>query len=93
MSSPFFAQQSSNSSLQQNQHIDIIRVYEKVVEDGYTSIQIYETLAQSNYERGNYTDAKKWFEKWFKEENPEKVDYLKYLKTLRVLNELKNSKH
>lgn len=89
-----FAQQSDVASLQQNQEIDIVKVYEKVVEDGYESVQIFEKLAISNYERGNYTDAKKWFEKWFsKDKNPETIAYLKFSKTLEALNELDKAKH
>lgn len=89
-----FAQHSNVASSQQNQSIDIIKVYEKVVEDGYESIQIFEKLAVTNYERGNYTDAKKWFEKWFsKDKNPETIAYLKYSKTLEALNELDKAKH
>ena len=89
-----FAQQSEVTSSPQNQNIDIIKVYEKVVEDGYESIQIFEKLANSNYERGNYTEAKKWFEKWFnKDKNPVNIAYLKYSKTLKALNEFDMAEH
>jgi tetratricopeptide (TPR) repeat protein len=85
-----FAQQSDVASI----NIDVIKVYEKVVEDGYESAQIFEKLANSNYERGHYSDAKKWFEKWFsKDKNPEAIAYLKYSKTLNVLNEPEKAKH
>ena len=89
-----FAQQSKVASLQKSQDIDIIKVYEKVVEDGYESIQIFEKLANSNYERGNYSEAKKWFEKWFnKDKNPVNIAYLKYSKTLKALNEFDMAEH
>ncbi len=89
-----FAQQSEVTGSQQNQDIDIIKVYEKVVEDGYESIQIFEKLANSNYERGNYTEAKKWFEKWFnKDKSPVNIAYLKYSKTLKALNEFDMAEH
>ncbi|MEX0997997.1 MAG: hypothetical protein WDZ45_13185 [Flavobacteriaceae bacterium] len=92
--SSFYAQQSTVASSQQDQHIDVVKVYEKVLEDGYESAQIFEKLANSNYERGNYSEAKKWFEKWFsKDKNPKTIAYLKYSKTLEALNEPEKAKH
>jgi len=83
-----YAQEEANIDSQENLHIDVVKVYEKVVEDGYESTQIFEKLANSNYERGNYIEARKWFEKWFsKEKHPKAIAYLKYSKTLEVLNE------
>lgn len=92
--STFYAQETTIASSQQEQYIDVVKVYEKVVEDGYESAQIFEKLANSNYERGNYTEAKKWFEKWFsKDKNPKTIAYLKYSKTLEALNEPEKAKH
>ncbi len=92
--SSFYAQQSTLTGSQKDQHIDVIKVYEKVVEDGYESSQIFEKLANSNYERGNFIEAKKWFEKWFsKDKNPKTIAYLRYSKTLEALNELEKAKH
>lgn len=94
LSASFYAQQATVAGSQQDQHIDVVKVYEKVVEDGYESAQIFEKLANSNYERGNYAEAKKWFEKWFKKDkNPEAIAYLKYSKTLEALNEPEKAKH
>lgn len=89
-----YSQQSAIVSNQKEPHIDVVKVYEKVVEDGYESIQIFEKLANTNYERGNYPEAKKWFEKWFsKDKNPKTIAYLKYSKTLEALNEPVKAKH
>ncbi len=88
-----------NTHAQQSQvalstYIDVAKVYEKVVEDGYESIQIYQKLATTHYNRGNYIEAKKWFEKWFsKDKNPDKIAYLNYSKTLEALNEIEKAKH
>lgn len=89
-----YSQQSAIVGNQKEQHIDVIKVYEKVVEDGYESIQIFEKLANSNYEKGNYLEAKKWFKKWFsKDTNPKTIAYLRYSKTLEALNEPEKAKH
>lgn len=89
-----FAQQSDVASLQQNQFIDVAKVYEKVVEDGYESVQIFQKLADTYYSRGNYTEAKKWFERWFqRDKSPEKIAYLKFSKTLDALHEKEKAKH
>lgn len=89
-----YAQQSDIASSQKNQFIDVVKVYEKVIEDGYESFQIYEKLATTNFERGQYEEAKKWFEKWFnKDKNPINIAYLKYSKTLKALNEFEMAEH
>lgn len=80
--------------MQQNQYIDIAKVYEKVVEDGYESVQIFQKLADTYYSRGNYAEAKVWFEKWFQKDNsPASIAYLKFSKTLEALNEKEKAKH
>ncbi|MCR9183177.1 MAG: hypothetical protein NXH73_09650 [Flavobacteriaceae bacterium] len=92
--SSFYAQETTMASSQKDQYIDVVKVYEKVVEEGYESAQIFEKLANSNYERGNYIEAKKWFEKWFsKDKNPKTIAYLNYSKTLEALNEPEKAKH
>lgn len=88
------AQQSDIASTQKDQFIDVVKVYEKVVEEGYESVQIYEKLATTNFERGQYAAAKKWFEKWFeKDKNPDATAYLKYSQTLKELKEFEKAKH
>tara|TARA_R110000850_G_scaffold190308_2_gene316171 strand:- start:9959 stop:10315 length:357 start_codon:yes stop_codon:yes gene_type:complete len=89
-----YAQQSDIAYSQKDQFIDVVKVYEKVVEDGYESVQIYEKLATTNFERGQYAAAKKWFEKWFeKDKNPDVTAYLKYSQTLKELREFEKAKH
>lgn len=88
------AQQSDIASSQKNQFIDVVKVYEKVIEEGYESVQIYEKLATTNFERGRYEAAKRWFEKWFeKDKNPDAQAYLNYAKTLRELKEFEKAKY
>jgi len=77
----------------ESKQIDVIKIYENVLNDGYESAQIYQKLAQANYARGNYQDAKKWFEKWFEmEKNPSPVAYYHYSKTLEYLEEHEKAK-
>ncbi|MEX2350263.1 MAG: hypothetical protein WD554_05235 [Flavobacteriaceae bacterium] len=88
------AQQSDITPSQKDQFIDIVKVYEKVIEDGYESVQIYEKLAITNFDRGQYTEAKKWFEKWFEnDKNPDTNAYLKYSQTLKELKEFEKANH
>ncbi|PKP25446.1 MAG: hypothetical protein CVU03_08155 [Bacteroidetes bacterium HGW-Bacteroidetes-2] len=83
------AQQMKSHVSQSNKSIDIIKVYEMVVADGYESSQIYETLATENFFISNFTDAKKWFEKLFAlEPNPEPIAYFRYAKSLEALKDL-----
>lgn len=83
-SSAIFCQ---NSSIATTIEIDVIKIYEQVLEEGYESAQIYQKLAQENFAKKNYLDSKKWFEKWFiLDEKPEPIAYLQYSKTLEILN-------
>jgi tetratricopeptide (TPR) repeat protein len=88
-----FSQASDGKNESNNYDIDVVKIYEKVVEDGYISPQIYELLANTQYEIRNYSEAKRWFEKWFElEKNPNKNAYLKYARTLENLNLLEKAK-
>lgn len=83
----------SQNNETKSKDIDIVKVYEKVLEDGYESVQIYQTLANRTYERRQFTDARKWFEKWFElEHNPESMAYLRFARTLEALNETEMAK-
>ncbi len=82
----------STKTLKSNQ-IDVIKIYENVLEEGYESPQIYQKLAQANFAKENYIDSKKWFEKWFEiDKNPNPVAYYHYSKTLEYLNENEKAK-
>lgn len=86
-------QESLSSKPAELNAIDLIKIYENVLADGYESAQIYQKLAQANYARGNYPDAKKWFQKWFDmDENPNPVAYYHYSKTLEYLKETEKAK-
>ncbi|RDK88817.1 hypothetical protein [Marinirhabdus gelatinilytica] len=86
-----FSQQKINV----NKDIDVVKVYEQTVKDGYPTLEIYQKLATAHYFRSNYEDAKKWFEKWFEMELPKdptaKYRYRQTLKALKV--SAKNNKY
>ncbi|WP_339611041.1 hypothetical protein [uncultured Planktosalinus sp.] len=84
---------SQNSNIATTIEIDVIKIYEQVVEGGYESAQIYQKLAQENFAKKNFLDSKKWFEKWFTlDEKPEPIAYLQYSKTLEILNQKQKAK-
>ncbi len=69
-----------------NKDIDVVRVYEQVVDEGYGTPFIYENLANAYYFRNEYNQALKWFEKLFeteKEVTPEIKQ--RYQQTLKAV--------
>jgi len=51
-----------------NKDVDRTTVFEQVVKEGYGTPTIYKELGNGHYFKGNYADAKKWFEKLFETE-------------------------
>ncbi|QIE59521.1 hypothetical protein G5B37_08080 [Rasiella rasia] len=78
-----------------NTDVDIVKVYEQVVKEGYPTLEIYKELAMAQYFRSNYKEAKKWFEKWFDLEMPKDAAAKhRYKQTLRALKvSAKNNKY
>ncbi len=82
ISSTGFSQEKS----QVNKDIDIVKVYEQTIKEGYPTLEIYKKLANTQYFRSNYKEAKKWFEKWFEIEMPkDETSRYRYQQTLKVL--------
>lgn len=69
-----------------NRDIDLAKVYEQLVKEGYGSQEVYLKLANEHYFQGNYQSAKKWFEKVFETATPtdEKLIF-RYKQTLKAL--------
>lgn len=69
-----------------NRDINLAKVYEQLVKEGYGSQEVYLKLANEHYFQGNYQSAKKWFEKVFEQSVPtdEKLIF-RYKQTLRAL--------
>lgn len=46
-------------------YIDAIKIYERVAEKGYESVEMYKNLGDSYYFNGKLVDANQWYEKMF----------------------------
>lgn len=76
----------SQTKTEVNRDIDIVKVYEQTIKEGYPTLEIYQKLANTQYFRSNYKEAKKWFEKWFEMEMPkDETSKYRYRQTLKVL--------
>ena len=76
----------SSEKINVNKDIDIVKVYTQVVKEGYGTLKIYEELATANYFRSNYSESKKWFEKYFSEvETIEPLHLYRYNQSLKAL--------
>lgn len=81
-SSGAFSQTKTNV----NKDIDVTKVYEQVVKEGYGTPKVYKKLANAYYFRSEYANARKWFEKLFEEEKPTDETLLyRYRQTLKAL--------
>ena len=69
-----------------NKDIDVVKVYEKVVKDGYGTPSVYKELANATYFRSEYTESKKWFEKLFEQVKvTDSTLIFRYHQTLKAL--------
>ncbi|WP_461302393.1 hypothetical protein [Aureisphaera sp.] len=76
----------NNPKTNVNKDIDVAKVYEQVVKEGYGTPEIYLKLANEYYFQGNYIAARKWFEKVFETEKPtDKKMVFRYKQTLKAL--------
>lgn len=77
--------------------IDVLAVYEEVVDQGYESIQVYRKLANGRFFQKNFEAAKKWYSRLFKmDSDPDPIEYLRFSETLAALEEYdlaRNFKH
>ncbi len=70
-----------------NKDIDLVKVYESYVKDGYGTAPIYQKLANAYYFKNNFLEAKKWFEKLFDIEKLEDPTLkFRYKQSLKALN-------
>lgn len=69
-----------------NKDIDIVRVYEQVVEEGYGTATIYKELATAFYYKNEYSKSLNYFQKLFALEKVTDPDLqYKYKQILRAL--------
>ncbi len=64
----FSFSQSKTHKTDVNKDIDVVRVYEQVVKEGYGTPFIYRELAKAYYFKSEYGKALSWFQKLFAEE-------------------------
>jgi hypothetical protein len=90
-----FSQTKSHAKTDVNKDVDVVKVYEQVVKDGYGTPYIYEELATAYYFKNEYAKAKKWFEKLFDVQKP--IDATlkhRYRQTLKALDlEFKDNRY
>lgn len=78
---------SSFAQTDVNKDIDLAKVYEQVVKEGYGTPEIHLKLANEYYFQNNFTKAKEWYEKVFENEKPtDKMLLFRYKQTLKALN-------
>ncbi|SRX73306.1 tetratricopeptide repeat protein [Aequorivita antarctica] len=76
-----------------NKDIDVVRVYEQVVEEGYGTPFIYKELANAYYFKSEYNKALLWFEKLFKAEKSSDPEILqRYKQALKAVKSSQSSK-
>lgn len=79
-----------------NHDIDVVRVYEQVVAEGYGTPFIYKKLATAYYFKSEYKKALSWFHMLYSEENnsdPElRQQYKQALKAVALENSKKYKK-
>jgi len=70
-----------------NKDIDVAKVYEQVVKEGYGTPTVYLKLANEYYFQNDYANAKKWYEKVFedKEKATDKMLLFRYKQILKAL--------
>ena len=82
-----FSQSNNKPKIDVNKDIDLVKVYESYVLDGYGTASIYQKLANANYFKNNYSEAKKWFEKLFDlEKLKDPTLKFRYKQSLKALN-------
>ena len=62
LSTTVTAQTTAIEKTDVNKDIDLMRVYEQYVKDGYGTPAVYKKLADGYYFKNDYTTAKKWLE-------------------------------
>lgn len=78
---------TSSGQTDVNTDIDLTKVYEQVVKEGYGTPEVHLKLANEYYFKNNYKKAREWYEKVFENEKPtDKMLLFRYKQTLKALN-------
>lgn len=77
---------ASSAQTDVNKDIDLAKVYEQVVKEGYGTPEVHLKLANEYYFQNNFAKAKEWYEKVFENEKPtDKMILFRYKQTLKAL--------
>ena len=80
--------EKANKEFKSLAYIDAREIYLKVIEDGYTSAEIYQKLGDTYYWNSDYKDAAKWYSK-LAQEYPDETTAEYYLRASQSLKSLK----
>ncbi len=87
LSTTITAQTTEVEKIDVNKDIDLMRVYEQYVKDGYGTPAVYKKLADGYYFKNDYLTAKKWLEALLQADTSTPKIYVnRYIQTLRALD-------
>lgn len=87
LSTTIIAQTTEVEKIDVNKDIDLMRVYEQYVKDGYGTPAVYKKLADGYYFKNDYLTAKKWLEALLQADTATPKMYVnRYIQTLRALD-------
>jgi len=80
--------EKANKEFDKYAYIDAREIYLKVVEDGYTSAEIYKKLGDTYYFNGDYADAAEWYTKSIEQfpSDTEPVYYYRAAQSLKSID-------
>lgn len=79
--------QKANKEFKSLAYIDAREIYLKVIEDGYTSAEIYQKLGDTYYWNSDYVNAAKWYSKLV-EEYPQETEVEYYFRASQSLKSI-----
>ena len=85
--------QKANKEFDKYSYIDARAIYLKVVEDGYSSAEIYKKLGDTYYFNGEYSEAANWYEKSISQypDDTEAVYYYRAAQSFKSINNYEES--
>jgi len=82
----------ANSNYENFQYINAIKMYEKVVEKGYKSVELFSKLGDSYYFQSKLKEANNWYDKLFSLNEKLKSEYyFRYAQTLKAVGNYKKA--
>lgn len=82
----------ANSNFENFQYIDAIKTYEKVVEKGYKSAELYRKIGDSYYFQSKLKEANNWYNKLFSLNEKLKSEYyFRFAQTLKAVGDYKKA--